>query len=327
MLASLTSIVLAVAMAMSGSPATTASRSAKATAARTTVIDLWPGSPPAGSGKGPSVPEHVIDKTPTSAGLLKDIATPRIKVWHPAHPDGTAVLVIGGGGYTVIAMAQESLPLAHWLLRRGVTPVVLYYRLPSDGWAPVAPFQDAQRAMRLLRQHAKAWHIDPRHIGVVGFSAGGNLAGITATRCRHDFYAPVDKADRFSACPDFVGLIYPVTSLADDHSGTRAQLATQKNAVAAYSVQKHVDARTPPMFIVQAENDPVVNVDDSLALFRVLHQYGVPAELHLFARGKHGFGLGRPGTRSVQWPRLFAGWMTQHGWLPPTRPAPARSTP
>lgn len=282
-----------------------------------TVIPLWQGTPPAGSGRKPVLPEHLVRETATSAGLVKDVGEARMVVLHPRHPNGTAVLVIGGGGYVVIAMAQEAMPAAHWLMTLGVTPVVLYYRLPGDGWAPVAPFQDVQRAMRLLRRHAAAWGIDPQHIGVLGFSAGGNLAGIIATRSGHDFYPPYDAADKIPARPDFAALIYPVSSLAGDHSGTRTQLMAQKDAVVAYSVQDHVSAHTPPVFIVQAENDPVVDVDDSLSLFRVLHQHEVPVEMHLFARGKHGFGMGRPNTRTMQWPRLFAGWMRDHGWLVP----------
>lgn len=296
---------------------------AHAGSSKPTVISLWQGTPPAGSGHKPAQPEHLVRQTATSAGLVKDVGEARMVVLHPRHPNGTAVLVIGGGGYVVIAMAQESMPVARWLMTLGVTPVVLYYRLPSDGWAPVAPFQDAQRAMRLLRQHATAWGIDPQRIGVLGFSAGGNLAGITATRSGHDFYPPRDAADKFSSRPDFAALIYPVSSLADDHSGTRAQLMAQKNAVAAYSVQGHVSAHTPPVFIAQAENDPVVDVEDSLSLFHALHRHGVPAEMHLFACGKHGFGMGRPGTRSMQWPRLFAGWMKHHGWLVPPEKSPA----
>ncbi len=306
--------LLAISMAFLVPQAHARDHEAAAAVQPPTVISLWQGTPPAGSGHRPAQPEHLVRKTATSPGMVKDVGEARMVVLHPRHPNGTAVLVIGGGGYTVIAMAQESMPTAQWLLTLGVTPAVLYYRLPSDGWAPVAPFQDTQRAMRLLRRHAADFGIDPQRIGVLGFSAGGNLAGILATRFRHDFYPPRDAADKLSSRPDFAGLIYPVSSLADDHSGTRAQLMAQKDAVAAYTVQRHVSARTPPVFIVQAENDPVVDVEDSLSLFRVLHQHDVPAEMHLFERGKHGFGLGRPGTRTVQWPRLFAGWMTQHGW-------------
>jgi len=282
-----------------------------------TVIPLWQGKPPAGSGHKPAAPEHLVRKTAVPPGLVKDIGEPRMVVLHPRHPNGAAVLVVGGGGYVVLAIAQESMPVAQWLLTLGVTPAILYYRLPGDGWAPVAPFQDAQRAMRLLRRHAADFGIDPQRIGIIGFSAGGNLAGITATRSGHDFYPPRDTADKLSSRPDFAGLIYPVSSLAHDHSGTRRQLMAQSNAVAAYTVQSHVSARTPPTFIVHAADDTVVDVGDSLALFRALHAHGVPAELHVFEKGGHGFGMGLPGTRASHWPGLFASWMAHHGWLPP----------
>lgn len=292
-----------------------AGTSAAGTKRKPTVISLWQGSPPADSGHAPARPEHLVRKTATYPGVVTDIAKPRMVVLHPAHPDGTAVLVMGGGGYAVIAIAEESMPAAQWLLKQGVTPVILYYRLPGKSWAPVAPFQDAQRAMRLLRLHAASLGIDPQRIGVLGFSAGGNLAGITATRCKHDFYPPLPKAGKFSSCPDFAALIYPVSSLVHDHSGTRHRLMAQQNAVHAYTVQFHVSDQTPPMFIVQNEDDPVVSVDGSLSLFKVLHEHHVPAEMHLFAKGGHGFGLGKPGMRDTVWPRLFAGWMAHYGWL------------
>ncbi|HET7267975.1 MAG TPA: alpha/beta hydrolase [Oleiagrimonas sp.] len=290
---------------------------AQAGTQKPTVIALWDGTPPAGSGQGPDRPEHIVHKTDAHPGVVKYIGKPRMVVLHPDHPNGTAVLVIGGGGYAILAMAQESMPTAQWLLTLGVTPVILYYRLPDDGWAPVAPFQDAQRAMRLLRARADNLGINPHRIGVIGFSAGGNLAGITATRFAHDSYPARDAADRVSSRPDFAGLIYPVSDLAVDHSGTADQLAAQDNAVAAYTIQSHVTGDTPPTFIVHAADDPVVDVDTSLSLFRVLHEHGVAAELHVMEKGGHGFGLGLPGTRASHWPGLFSSWMAHHGWLAP----------
>lgn len=279
------------------------------------TIPLWPAGPPAGSGHAPRAPQHVAGRTATDPGVIKDVGSPYMEVFRPAVPGRTAVLVLGGGAYEGIAIDQESLPTARWLAGLGVTAAVLYYRLPGDGWAPVAPFQDAQRAMRILRGCAASLGIDPRSIGVVGFSAGGNLAGIIATRFGHDFYAPGSAGTAPSSRPDFAALIYPVSSLARDTSGTARALAAQKDADAAYTIQKHVSQSTPPVFIVQQENDPVVDVGTNLALFDVLRKHGVPAELHIFEGDQHGFGLGQPGTRAARWPCLFAGWLAYHGWL------------
>lgn len=279
------------------------------------TIPLWPAGLPAGGGHAPKAPQHVAGRTATDPGVIKDVGSPYMEVYRPAVPGRTAVLVLGGGAYEGIAIDQESLPTARWMTSLGVTAAVLYYRLPGDGWAPVAPFQDAQRAMRILRGCAARLGIDPRSIGVVGFSAGGNLAGIIATHFDHDFYTPEWAGQVPSSRPDFAALIYPVSSLARDSSGTARALAAQKDADAAYAIQKHVSKSTPPVFIVQQENDPVVDVSTNLALFDVLRKHGVPAELHLFEGDQHGFGLGQPGTRAARWPCLFADWLAYHGWL------------
>ncbi|HET7267289.1 MAG TPA: alpha/beta hydrolase [Oleiagrimonas sp.] len=291
------------------------------------TVYLWPDGVPADSGPAPQGPEKVVT-TIDDYGVVLNISKPRMIVMHPEHPNGTAVLILGGGGYLHIQIGAEVIPTAEWLMTLGVTPVILYYRLPGDGWAPVAPFQDTQRAMRLLRAHADAFGINPHRIGVLGYSAGGNLAGIIATRFKHDFYPPTDAADKQPSRPDFAGLIYPVSSITPpyDNTNTRQRLLPQDNAQQAYTVQNHVSDATPPTFIAQAEDDPVVNVQSNMALYQLLVEHGVPAELHLFEHGGHGWGLGLPGTEVSQWPMLFAAWMRLHGWLPcPTdKAAPTR---
>lgn len=291
------------------------------------VIDLWPGAPPADSGRAPEGPERVQPDGHTK-GAVSNIRTPRMVVMRPARPNGTAVLIMAGGGYVRIEIAREARPAARWLASLGVIPVILYYRLPGDGWAPVAPFQDAQRAMRLLRARAGSLGIDPDRIGVLGFSSGGNLAGIAATRFDHDFYAAVDGADTQSPRPDFAGLVYPVSSMKPpyDTTHTRRELAPEPDSATAYTVHDHVSRRTPPTFIAHAEDDPIVDVGASLSLFDVLRRHGVSAELHVFGTGGHGWGMGRPGTRVGQWPRLFAGWLDRHGWLAPAHRASTAST-
>jgi len=298
----------------------------------TQTIALWPDGVPAGSGRAPSGDERV-GRSGTGAGAVSNISRARIEILRPAHPDGTAALIIGGGGLFRIEIGHESMPTAEWLAALGVTPVILYYRLPADGWAPVAPFQDAQRAMRVLRARAPSLGIDPRRIGVIGFSSGGDLAGITATRFGHAFYAPTDAADQLPSRPDFAGLIYPVTSMQPPYDTTRTyrELAAQGDARTAYTVQSHVTTAMPPVFIAHAADDPIVDVGSSLALFDTLRRRRVPAELHVFENGGHGWGLGTLGSRVGNWPSLFVGWLAGHGLLAPqgvsAPPATASPTP
>jgi acetyl esterase/lipase len=291
-----------------------------------TTLKLWPGSPP--DGAGPRGPER-IGQSGTGVGAVSNISDPRIAIYRPAQPNGTAIVLIGGGGYFRIGIGHEVMPTAQWLAALGVTPVVLYYRLPGEGWTAAAPFQDGQRAMRLLRAHAGEYGIDPGRIGVLGFSAGGNLAGILATRPDATFYAPVDAADAQSARPDFAGLIYPVSSLEAPYNTTRTgrELGTQSDAVAAYTVQRHVTHDTPPTFIAHAVNDPIVKVNASIELFQDLLAKGVPAELHVFENGGHGWGLGKPGTLVASWPSLFARWCRSHGLMPTVSTPPSPSAP
>lgn len=306
---------LLIALATCLACASVFAQQAPAAAQQPQSIELWPGSPPGGT--APRGPER-IGQSGTGVGAVSNISRPRIEIWRPARPNGTAVLIIGGGGYFRIGIGHEVQPTAQWLAALGVTPVVLYYRLPADGWPAVAPFQDGQRAMRILRAHAGELGLDPQRIGVVGFSAGGNLAGIVATRFANAFYAPVDAADQQSARPDFAGLIYPVTSLQPPYDTTRSsrELSTQADAATAYSVQLHVTHDTPPTFIAHAVDDPIVNVGASLSMFDALRKQQVPAELHVFEKGGHGWGLGRPGSLVAAWPRLFAAWAREHGFFP-----------
>jgi len=280
-------------------------------------IELWPSGVPANSGTPPRGPER-IGQSGTGVGAVSNISRPRIEIYRPPQPNGSAVLIIGGGGYYRIGISHEAEPTAQWLAALGVTPVVLYYRLPTDGWKAVAPFQDGQRALRILRARAGELGIDPQRIGVIGFSAGGNLAGILATRFNDALYVPTDATDRQSARPDFAGLIYPVTSLQPPYATTRSvrELSTQPDAATAYTVQLHVSHAMPPTFIAHAVDDPIANVGASLALFDVLRQQQVPAELHVFEKGGHGWGLGEPGSLVASWPRLFASWARVHGFFP-----------
>ena len=280
-----------------------------------TVFDLWPASVAA---NGPTRGPERVGTEGKGLGAAMNISRARIEVYKPEHPNGAAVIIMGGGGYFRIQIANESIPVAQWLSALGVTPVVLYYRLPVDGWKAVAPFQDGQRAVRVLREHAAALGIDPQKIGVIGLSAGGHLAAITATRFGDKLYEPVDAADKLSARPDFAGLIYPVISMKGDLGTTRSRRelnATQKDADEAYSAELHVTRDTPPTFLAHAADDPIANVGHSLVMFNALKHDNVPVELHVFENGGHGWGLGTPGSQVAQWPRLFATWARSHGFM------------
>ncbi len=290
--------------------------------ARSEVINLWPGPMP-GSGTV-SGPEK-IGSEGAATGSVSNVTVPRMVVVRPKKPNGAAVLVIGGGGYFRIQIGSAAMPTAQWLAQRGVTAFVLYYRLPGDGWSSEVPFQDGQRAMRLLRGNWKTLGIDPKRIGVIGFSAGGHLAGMLATRGAHDFYPAIDAVDTASAVPDFAGLIYPVVSMRAPIDTTRTARYVSKlpDWRGAYSVEAQVTATTPPIFLAHAYDDPTADVAHSLRLAAAMHAAKRPVEMHLFQRGGHSWGLGKPGEPVAAWPRLFASWIRANGWLPARKAAEA----
>lgn len=293
------------------------------------TVPLWP------QGQWPQVvsgPEKTGHEG-SARGAVSNVSQARMEIYRPARPNGSAVVIFGGGGYFRIQIGGAAQPAALWLQSLGVTAAVVYYRLPADGWSAVSPFQDGQRAVRLLRARAAELGVDPQKIGVLGFSAGANLAGIVGTRWDHAFYPAIDAADAVSARPDFLAMIYPVVSLAPplDKTRSRRELATQPDAVEQYSVEKHVRKDMPPVFLAQAVDDPIVDVGHSIAMFQATRAIGVPVELHAFEKGGHSWGLGKPGTLVAQWPRLFATWARSHDQLgaPPTAltPLPASAMP
>lgn len=286
------------------------------------VVPLWPQGHWQQRARGP----ERIGVDGSAKGAVSGISNPRMEIYRPLKPNGTAVVIFGGGGYFRIQIGSAAKPTAQWLQSLGVTAAVVYYRLPADGWSPVSPFQDGQRAMRLLRAQAPTLGVDPERIGALGFSAGGNLAGIVATRFDAPLYPPVDAADQLSARPDFLGMIYPVVSMRAplDQTRSKRELASQDDAQQAYSVEEHIRKDMPPVFLAQAVDDHTVDVGHSVAMYQAAHAAGIPVELHLFETGGHSWGLGRPGTLVAQWPRLFANWARSHGYLgsPPARLPP-----
>lgn len=266
-------------------------------------IVIWPGPPPGGAAV--QVKETIVERS-TTPGLhdrvLMGIRRPRISVYAPAKPDGSAVLILPGGAYQRVAIDKEGDETARRLSARGITAAVLFYRLPGDGWAAGrdAPLQDAQRALRLLRSGA-AGPLDTARIGVLGFSAGGDLAANLLLRPDAGTYEVVDSADRLATRPDFAGFVYP---------GLHPLPAPDGKAIALESLVNHA---TPPCFILHAADDQSVPVEGSLKLFSALKAANVPAEMHIFDEGGHGFGIrlvaGKP---AEAWPDLFLRWGEQH---------------
>lgn len=266
------------------------------------TLTLWPSA--ALGADGPTGAEHLSAK-----GALTNIAVPSLRVFKPQRPNGRAVLVAGGGGYKRIEMASEAWPTAQWLVSLGYTAYVLSYRLPAEGWqqGAMAPLQDAQRALRIIRSREQ-------HVQVLGFSAGGHLMGMAATRPDFQSYPAVDHLDHAPAYADRAALIYPVITLEAPYSHTSthkvlvgAHASQAENA--RWSVERYVTAHTPPMFLVQAEDDPIADPHNTLIMAAACEAAHVPVQRYLYASGGHGFGMGRPGTPTMQWPERYRQWL------------------
>ena len=295
------------------------------TSAQDEIVELWPGPPPGDTGA--PIVRKVDDQSKDPAHpdrFVTGIARPVLVVRRPARPNGAAMLVLPGGGYGFLSYDNEGVSQADWLNARGITAFILLYRLPGEGWTrrEDVPLQDAQRAMRLIRARAVAFAVDVKRVGVLGFSAGGHLAGSLATRHAEQVYAPVDEADRQEARPDVAGLLYPVVSLEAPftHGGSRDNLLGPNACPAmrtARSVERRVDARTPPLFLVHASDDGLVPPANSIALFQAMEAAKRPVALHIFQDGGHGFGVRLPKTmQAAAWPDLFATFLASHGVIP-----------
>lgn len=281
------------------------------------TIDLWPKGAP---GAPSAALTETVDERSTDA-LVSDravfgISRPRMAVFRPDRPNGAAVMLTPGGGYKWVVVDKEGYEMARWLAARGFTAFVLFYRLPGEGWAsgPDTPLADAQRAMRLIRHRARDFGIHPERVAAMGFSAGGHVCADLAARFAAPVYTPVDAADRLSAKPHSAAPIYPVVSmdLGIAHPGSR-QLLLGSNpsaeAEAAHSPDRNVPADAPPHFLLHAEDDDVVPVDNTLRLHAALRSRKVPVEMHLFANGGHGFGLRKAVGKPVEaWPDLWRAW-------------------
>lgn len=289
------------------------------------VVPLWPGTPPGGAGVALT---QVEEDRPGQGGRrnrrLSHIATPVLVVRRAPQPNGAAMILMPGGGFSVLNYDASGTELAGMLNDRGITSFILLYRLPGEGWAQRAdvPLQDAQRAIRLVRANAARFGLDPARIGVLGSSAGGHVAGSLATGFARKVYDPVDANDALSARPDLAALLFPVISMgADAHAPSRAQLlgpAPTGAQCAAYSLERQVPPDAPPMFLCCAGDDAVVSPLNSIAMYRAMLAAGLKAELHIFQKGGHGFGMRLPaGAPAARWPDLLIGFARFNGLLGP----------
>lgn len=310
--------------AQTAPPEAAAPRRALAVPDPVETIDLWPGTAPGALGP---LPIEVTTERSTDAAFnnrsVRGIARPRMVVFRPAKPNGAAMLITPGGGYSLVVVDKEGYELARLLAAEGVTVFVLFYRLPHEGWAagPDTPLSDAQRAMRLIRHRAGNYGIDPARIAAMGFSAGGHLCADLLTRFDAKVYAPVDAADALSARPDAAAPIYPVISMRAPvaHGGSRRNLIGADADAAredAHSPHLNVPANAPPCFLVHAEDDDAVPVENTLLLRAALRARGIAVETHLFPDGGHGFGLRLAKGKSVEpWPDLYLRWLRRTGIL------------
>ena len=287
------------------------------------LVRLWPGAAPGTPSRLP--PFKIEDRgTPTFLNrVVTGIRDPAMIVCRPARPNGTAILLMPGGGYGVEYIDNDGMREADYWTARGITAFILVYRLPGEGWVRHSdvPLQDAQRALRLIRTRADDYRIAPDRIMLLGSSAGGHLAGSLATRFGEDVYSPVDAADRQSARPDLAALLYPVISMQADitHPGSRAALIgadANSSLVDRYSVDRRVTRDTPPMFLAAAGDDDVVPVENSILAYRAMLAQGRSASLHLFETGGHGFGPNLPAASPAsRWPDLLLAFATAHQLL------------
>jgi acetyl esterase/lipase len=269
-------------------------------------IPLWNGAPPSAT-RSSGREFETTDTRELVAGrpwvYESNVSRPTITVFSPRTKTGIAIVVFPGGGYQILAMDLEGSEVCNWLTSIGITCILLKYRVPAPRSPPnwgaypqsAMALQDAQRALGLVRYNAARWHIDPHKVGVLGFSAGGHLAAAVSTHFKRRLYAPIDAADSESCRPDFAIAVYP------------GHLAADRNLKLNPALP--VTNRTPPTFLLQAEDDNVDNVNDSLAYYIGLKNAGVPVEMHLYAHGGHAFGIRRTAAPITQWPSLVKSWL------------------
>jgi acetyl esterase/lipase len=283
------------------------------------ILNVWNGKIP-GSIVFPQFHEDTVRIENGKIRITK-VINPTITVYFPEKrkTNGTAVIICPGGAYGRLSVDNEGSDIAQWLSQNGITGIILKYRLPNDTIMQnksIGPLQDLQEAVRIVRRHALEWKINPVKIGVAGFSAGGHLASTLCTR----FNVKIYDSDSTSARPDFAILGYPVITMNElnTHPASRKNLlgnSPDSNLVEYFSNELHILKNTPPTFIFQAENDKTVPVQNSIDYYTALKNKGVVAELHVYPKGGHGFGLAKNGGTESFWPESCIKWLKQIGML------------
>ncbi|UXX81023.1 alpha/beta hydrolase [Reichenbachiella carrageenanivorans] len=279
-----------------------------------TTLSLWEGKVP-----NQRVTDEQETRRQDDIFWVGNVQAPALDVYLPAPraATGKAVIICPGGAYHHLAYDWEGTDIAKWFNSKGITAFVLKYRLPESKSLVErhkAPLQDAQRAMRLVRKNAKQWNIDPSQIGIMGFSAGGHLASTLGTHYDEVLSTPQDSIDALSARPDFMILVYPVITMQEayTHTGSRDNLLGAKpdtSLLDEYSNELHVNANTPPTFIVHAMDDEPVPVMNSLLFYQALVSNGVMSEAHFYPEGGHGFALAIGKGYLQNWPNLLLDWI------------------
>ena len=307
-----------------------------------TQVPIWPGAVP--DQQPVAGPENTKTETKDLVAgrpwlYVSNVTRPTMTVYSPQRENtGIAVVVFPGGGYQILAIDLEGTEVCDWLTAKGITCVLLKYRVPGEpGYPKPAPYpksgpypesamalEDAQRTLGLVRLHAAEWHIDPHKIGVLGFSSGGHMVAAMSALFAKRLYASVDAADKESCRPDFAVAIYPghlsVSAAQWDANQGATKFVVRHAATADKDLELNPDipvtSQTPPTFLLQAEDDHVDNVDDSLTYYIALSKAGVPAEMHLYAQGGHAFGLRRTELPITGWPELVETWLETIGMIP-----------
>jgi acetyl esterase/lipase len=280
-----------------------------------TQVPIWPGAVP--DAQPAAGPEAATMATAGDGFIVSNVSRPTMTVYSPKEKNtGAAVVVFPGGGYQEVAIDLEGTEVCDWLTSKGITCVLLKYRVPDSGPAwhdececyihPKAPtaLQDAQRTVGLVRFHAAEWHVDPHKIGVLGFSAGGHMVAAMSTHFKQRLYPAVDAADKESCRPDFAVALYPGHLWVDD-----------KKFELNPDIRTHITRQMPTTFLLQAEDDNVDNVNQSLVYYIALKNAGVPVEMHLYAQGGHAFGLRRTKLPITGWPQLVETWLGTIGMI------------
>jgi acetyl esterase/lipase len=299
-----------------------------------TQVAIWPGAAPDAQ---PIAGSEVtaLDESPVAGKpwtYVGKVSRPTMTVYSPKGSNtGAAVVVFPGGGYQILAMDLEGTEVCDWLTSRGITCVLLKYRVPGEGLFPKSgPYpnsplalEDAQRTVGLVRFRAAEWKIDPHRIGVLGFSAGGHLVAAISTHFARRLYPAVDEADKASCRPDFAVAIYPghlsLSAALSDRTRNAKQFAlNHPEADQGLTVNPDIPVtrETSPTFLLQAEDDHVDSVNNSLAYYIALKNAAVPVEMHLYAQGGHAFGLRRTSLPITEWPQLVETWLGTIGMIP-----------